>query len=342
MQQVDQRKHQLKNWLKTQLQTDSFDFEAASSDASFRRYFRVTVGDKSYIAMDAPPALEDCVPFVEIAEFLRQHHINAPYIHFKDFQQGFLLLSDLGSKDYLDYLNPKSVPKMYANALDSLHKMHKADLPELPKYDHELLFREMQLFNEWFLENLLKVEFSAEDRQELHEIQTALCVSALEQPTVFVHRDYHSRNLMLTELENPGVIDFQDAVIGPITYDLVSLLRDCYIDWPEEQIYQWLDSFMDKRRSEGCQDDFNKAQFYKWFDLMGAQRHMKAIGIFSRLLMRDGKNGYLKDIPRTLGYLLAMAARHKELASLAVMIEKYDVQGRFNKVLQASPAESVS
>lgn len=340
MQQVDLRKQQLENWLENELQTNLFDCEAASSDASFRRYFRVTVGDKSYIAMDAPPTQEDCAPFVKIAEFLRQHEINAPHVYFKDLKQGFLLLSDLGSKDYLDYLDSSSAPEMYANALDSLHKMHKAIPSELPKYDHDLLFREMQLFSEWFLGNLLEVQLLPKDVQELQKIQKILCASALEQPQTFVHRDYHSRNLMLTESASPGVIDFQDAVIGPITYDLVSLLRDCYIAWPDEQVYAWLDDFIEARNSHGFQDDFKKQQFYKWFDLMGVQRHMKAIGIFSRLLIRDDKNGYLKDIPRTLDYILAMASCHKELAPLAAMIEKYGIQERFDKVLQESLPKS--
>ncbi len=330
---VDKRKIQLQDWLKVNLATTQFSCEPASSDASFRRYFRVLVGNESYVAMDAPPAQENCQPFVEIAQLLIENSVQAPNIHFQDLNQGFLLLDDLGSKDYLDYLTADSVDNMYGDAMNVLHKMHSASNYLLPAYDTELLNREMSLFTEWFLVKLLNINLSSEDKNILTSSQKLLAKSALEQPQVFVHRDFHSRNLMLTAENNPAVIDFQDAVIGPITYDLVSLLRDCYIAWPDKKVYAWLDQFIETRHKAGIEDGFSQQQFRKWFDYMGVQRHMKAVGIFSRLYLRDNKAGYLKDIPRTMAYIQSIANKYNELQLLASLIEKYKINESFDAVL---------
>ena len=336
---VDQRKIQLQDWLKVNLATTQFSCEPASSDASFRRYFRVLVGNKSYVAMDAPPAQEDCQPFVEIAQLLIAHSVQAPRIHFQDLNQGFLLLDDLGSKDYLDYLTADSADSMYCDAMDVLHKMHSADDCLLPAYDAELLNREMSLFTEWFLEKLLTIKLPSADQATLLNCQGILTQSALEQPQVFVHRDFHSRNLMLTAENNPAVIDFQDAVIGPITYDLVSLLRDCYISWPDTQVYTWLDQFLEKRHKAGADDNVSQQQFQQWFDYMGVQRHMKAVGIFSRLYIRDNKPGYLKDIPRTMAYIQSIANKYDELQPIASLVEKYNINETLDAVLKKIPVE---
>jgi hypothetical protein len=197
----------------------------------------------------------------------------------------------------------------------------------------DLLHKEMDLFEEWFLGQLLGIQLSLEDKAVLVRLKNVLTQSAIEQPQVFVHRDYHSRNLMLTEANSPGVIDFQDAVLGPITYDLVSLYRDCYIDWPDEKIYHWLDEFLKQRKERDCVDTFDASQFYQWFDWMGIQRHMKAIGIFSRLLLRDGKSGYLNDIPRTLGYVVNVCRRYDELKPMVQMLTSQQVEKKLKQQL---------
>ncbi len=328
---IDERKQLLIEWLKGVFLTDEFSCEPASSDASFRRYFRVQFNGQSFVVMDAPPAKEDCTSFIAVAELLFSQGINAPQIFYKSLEKGFLVLSDLGSESYLDKLSELTAKNCYGDAVQALHKMHDLPLAELeiPQYDLALLQQEMGLFEEWFVNKLLAVDLSSDDKTGLVMVKEKLAQSALEQPQVFVHRDYHSRNLMVTEKDNPGVIDFQDAVAGPITYDLVSLYRDCYIDWPDEKIYVWLDDFLQQRRARGCVDDFDQARFYQWFDWMGVQRHMKAIGIFSRLLIRDGKNGYLKDIPRTLSYVIAVCARYDDLRPVADLIEKHQLMAKF-------------
>ncbi|AFT67791.1 aminoglycoside phosphotransferase family protein [Cycloclasticus sp. P1] len=332
----DERKQRLIKWLSGVLLTDDFSCEPASSDASFRRYFRVKCQAQSFVVMDAPPAQEDCTSFIMIAEVLRENGIYAPEIFYKSLEEGFLMLSDLGTDSYLDKLNEMSVNGLYQDAATVLHKMHAIALKELsiPHYDSQLLHKEMGLFDEWFISQLLSVELSSEDKKTLVTVKNALTGSALEQPQVFVHRDYHSRNLMVTQKNNPGVIDFQDAVVGPISYDLVSLYRDCYINWPDEKIYAWLDAFLQQRKQRGCSDDFDSLRFYQWFDWMGVQRHMKAVGIFSRLLLRDGKKGYLKDIPRTLAYITRVCSRYETLKPLADLINKYQLMKRFTTLQQ--------
>ncbi|MEH6504593.1 MAG: phosphotransferase [Cycloclasticus sp.] len=338
---IDERKQLLIQWLESVLGTSEFSCEPASSDASFRRYFRLTVGSQSYVVMDAPPGKEDCSPFISIAELLLQHEVNAPVIFYKSLEQGFLVLSDFGSISFLDNLNGQTVDQQYTDAVQVLHKLHQIPLSGLaiPNYDMALLKQEMVLFDEWFIDKLLGIELTREERLVLASIQQKLADLAIQQPQVFVHRDYHSRNLMLTEANNPGVIDFQDAVVGPITYDLVSLYRDCYIDWPDAQVYPWLDNFLQQRQQRGCGDNFDKTVFYQWFDWMGVQRHMKAIGIFSRLLLRDGKAGYINDIPRTLTYVMNVCERYEELRPLAEIMVSHQVVAKLQdriKGLQTS------
>jgi len=328
---IDERKQRLVKWLAGVFSTNKFSCEPASSDASFRRYFRVQFDDQSFVVMDAPPSKEDCTSFIMIAELLLAHGIHAPQIFHKSLEDGFIVLSDLGSESYLDKLTKSTAYEYYQAAVQALHKMHELPLDDvsIPQYDLRLLQQEMGLFEEWFLNKLLGVDLSVKDKDMLATVKEKLAISALEQPQVFVHRDYHSRNLMFTENNNPGVIDFQDAVVGPISYDLVSLYRDCYIDWPDEKIYAWLDDFLQQRKERDCCDDFDSVRFYQWFDWMGVQRHMKAIGIFSRLLLRDGKEGYLRDIPRTLTYVIAVCERYEELKPLANLIDKYQLMQKF-------------
>ncbi|ORU90309.1 MAG: phosphotransferase [Cycloclasticus sp. symbiont of Poecilosclerida sp. M] len=333
--QGDKRRWQLENWLQKTFQDKTLKCEPASSDASFRRYFRIVKSGKCYVVMDAPPDKEDCEPFVRVAQTLRSHEIQAPKIFHRSEEDGFLVLSDFGSICYLDELTSKTVDKLYRDAIEVLHKMHQIQAKDdcLPSYNDELLSSEMGLFKSWFLEQLLDLSLSDVETKGLENTQAKLSKSATEQPQVFVHRDYHSRNLMVTAENNPGVIDFQDAVYGPLTYDLVSLLRDCYLSWPDEKVYAWLDAFLAERKARGFADDFDSSQFYMWFDWMGVQRHMKAVGIFSRLLIRDGKSNYLQDIPRTLNYISQACCRYQALAPLSELIENHNINERMKQVL---------
>lgn len=318
---MDQRFEQLKSWMATQLaafegfQAGGWQLLPVSGDASFRRYFRAVSGDRSWIGVDAPPEKENSHPFIAVAGALEPLGVHVPHIHQYDLEQGFMLLSDLGDDLYLPHLNSATADNLYSMALAEILKMQRCtELPDmdLPKYDLPLLQREMELFRDWFSSQLLKMNLTDEDNQLLDRLFSELEGNALEQVQVFVHRDYHSRNLMYLGDQLPGVIDFQDAVLGPITYDLVSLLRDCYISWPQEQVYAWVESFYGALLDEGHQlPGFER--FCRWFDLMGAQRHLKAIGIFARLNLRDGKSGYLSDIPRTMSYLLTVTGKYDNL-----------------------------
>jgi aminoglycoside/choline kinase family phosphotransferase len=327
----DLRTMSMFDWLENDLLLSVSHCEPASSDASFRRYFRIhasadTINTEKtpeqiskpisaaqqFIVMDAPPEKENIEPFIRIAELLAQSQINVPTIYRKNLADGFLLLEDFGSQCFLDRLNASSADALYQTALDSLFKLQTrmtAENSGLPSYDEALLHRELTIFEEWFLTELLDIQIPAGIWSAVNSL---LIASALEQPKTFVHRDYHSRNLMVLETDSPGIIDFQDAVIGPITYDLVSLLRDCYIKWPDPKVDQWRLSYFERLRSAGL-TDCSPIQFKRWFDLMGLQRHLKAIGIFSRLHLRDGKPNYLHDIPRTLSYVAAVCAAYPEL-----------------------------
>ncbi|MGZ4959079.1 MAG: aminoglycoside phosphotransferase family protein [Methylomonas sp.] len=319
--QSDQRIYLLCDWLQNSLGLDFQHFEAASSDASFRRYFRVTHAGGRHIVMDAPPDKEHTEPFIRIAELFAAANIHVPIIYHKNTEQGLLLLEDLGSTCLLDCLNPENADRLYQEALDSLFRLQTGIDTQhcsLPRYDAALLQRELEIFHEWFLEKLLGIMLPEHLKNDLNPL---LIDSALEQPRVCVHRDYHSRNLMVLDTDSPGVIDFQDAVIGPISYDLVSLLRDCYIRWPESRVEQWTHAYYQRLcTAEILHADFN--QFKRWFDLMGLQRHLKAVGIFSRLHLRDGKSGYLADIPRTLSYIVDVCTNYPELAEFGIFLQR--------------------
>lgn len=309
----DLRALSMLDWLENDLLLDIRSCESASSDASFRRYFRIKAPQGQFIVMDAPPPQENTEPFIRIAGLLARSEVNVPTIFQQNPGDGFLLLEDFGSQCFLDQLNEHTAADLYQSAFDSLFKL-QTKTPQigsdLPAYDEPLLKRELAIFDDWFLERSLDIAMPEQLRNAVHEI---LIASALEQPTTCVHRDFHSRNLMVLEADSPGVIDFQDAVIGPITYDLVSLLRDCYIAWPEQQVDQWMTRYYHRLLQAGL-IDCDPPRFKRWFDLMGMQRHLKAIGIFSRLHIRDNKPGYLKDIPRTLNYVTAVCASYPELA----------------------------
>ncbi|MCW8963680.1 MAG: phosphotransferase [Gammaproteobacteria bacterium] len=298
----------------------------ASSDASFRRYLRADMGDATHIVMDAPPENEDCQPFVDIAKALFDSGLNVPQVLEEDLEQGFLLLDDLGDRLYLGELDQESVDRLYGDAIGALVTLQAGGPSddELPSYDEALLLQEMELFRGWFLIRHLGLELDEETNAALDVTFRFLADSALGQPRVCVHRDYHSRNLMVSDTHNPGILDFQDAVIGPVTYDLVSLLRDCYIAWPREQVEDWALGFHELALQSGILNrelHADEKQFLVWFDLMGVQRHLKAIGIFSRLNHRDGKSGYLDDIPRTLYYVEEVSGRYPELTDLHNLIE---------------------
>ena len=297
--------------------------EPASADASFRRYFRLR-GEESTIVMDAPPPQEDCRPFVQIAAYLEQMGLNSPRVLQADLERGFLLLTDLGSTLYLAELNenPLRADTLYGDAMDALlilQQQGSAFQSELPSYDAELLRFELSLFHDWLCERHLGISLSESEEKSWNACCEVLIENSLQQETVFVHRDYHSRNLMVTDKNNPGILDFQDAVEGPLTYDLVSLLKDCYVKWPEEQIERWALSFYD-RLSNDLRNNLDAAAFIRQFDLTGVQRHLKAAGIFARLLHRDGKTGYMQDVPRTLSYIVDVAPRYAELDFLSDLI----------------------
>lgn len=310
------------DWLENDLLLDISACAPASSDASFRRYFRVKTSTEQFIVMDAPPAKENIEAFVRVAKLLTQSQINVPAIFRQNLADGFLLLEDFGSQCFLDRLNDSTASDLYQSAFDSLFKLQSQTPTQdsgLPSYDEALLHRELAIFDEWFLEQLLDISIPSAVWQTIRSLLTA---SALEQPRCCVHRDYHSRNLMVLDNDSPGVIDFQDAVIGPITYDLVSLLRDCYIAWPEQQVEQWALNYFE-RLQQAALVNCSQAQFKRWFDLMGLQRHLKAIGIFSRLHLRDGKSNYLDDIPRTLNYVTAVCAAYPELAEFNDFLHRH-------------------
>ncbi len=317
MEKQDIRKKAIQSWLTNELKMTIDSLAPASSDASFRRYFRISCKNQTYVVMDAPPEKENIKPFIEVANLFSSAGINTPTIYQMNLEQGFLLLEDFGNQCYLDLLNQENADVFYEQALNSLFRLQTTiDLNncQLPVYDTELLNKELDIFTEWFLEKKLNITTTSEEHTIIEETKQLLIKSALEQPTTCVHRDYHSRNLMVTSTNNPGIIDFQDAVIGPITYDLVSLLKDCYIEWPEQMIDQWLNQYFQHLKNT-INIDYSFDTFKYWFDLMGIQRHLKAIGIFSRLDLRDNKPNYLQDIPRTINYVLDASAKYPELSA---------------------------
>jgi aminoglycoside/choline kinase family phosphotransferase len=323
----DPRRQALERWLAPQLGV-AFSLAPASEDASFRRYFRATLADgRSFIAMDAPPGKEDCRPFVHIARLLREAGVHAPEVHAQDLEQGFLLLADLGNRSYLTELQQSDPAPLFADAIDALIRWQLATRPdELPPYDEALLRREMELFPEWYLGRHLGLEADHARRAVLDEVFALLVRSALAQGTAFVHRDYMPRNLMLCEPDNPGVLDFQDAVTGPVSYDAVSLVRDAFLSWEEDRVIDCAARYWEKAKRARLPVNADFAEFYRGFEWMGLQRHLKVLGIFARLTYRDGKPKYLADTPRFIGYARAVATRYRELAPLARLLD--DIEGR--------------
>lgn len=293
---------------------------AASSDASFRRYFRWEGAGRSFIVMDAPPPQENCKPFVDIAFLLAKSGINVPKIYAEDLERGFLLLNDLGNKTYLDVIDSENADGLFTDALQALTAFQQLPMvAPLPSYDVALLRRELELFPEWYVKRELGIEFDPAQQVLWDNVTQLLIDSALAQPKVLVHRDYMPRNLMLSE-PNPGVLDFQDAVYGPVTYDVTCLFKDAFLSWPEERVHGWLESYWRQAVALGIpvQPDFD--DFLRASDLMGVQRHLKVIGIFARICHRDGKPRYLADVPRFFAYIDAVIARRPELAELDVLL----------------------
>ena len=301
----------------------------ASTDASFRRYFRATLPDGSTrIVMDAPPEHEDCRPFLKVAALLRDAGVHVPEVHAENLEQGFLLLSDLGHTTYLSALDAQSAAPLYREANRALVALQRASRPGvLPNYDRALLARELALFPDWYIARHLGITLADNERATLDAVFEQLLANNLAQAPVFVHRDYHSRNLMVSGAafpETPGVLDFQDAVYGPITYDLVSLYRDAYIDWPEAQELDFVIRYWEMARAAGLPVNLNFDAFYRDYEWMGAQRQLKVLGIFARLCHRDGKDGYLKDMPRVMAYLRRTSERYLELRPLARLLDRLE------------------
>ncbi|MCF4995772.1 phosphotransferase [Pseudomonas syringae] len=326
----DVRLQHLKVWLDEQLAILFADqgwgtvppatLTAASSDASFRRYFRWEGAGRSFVVMDAPPPQENCKPFVDIAFLLAKSGINVPKIYAEDLERGFLLLNDLGNKTFLDVINGENADALFKDALQALLAFQQLPMvAPLPSYDVALLRRELELFPDWYVKRELGVEFYTAQQQQWQKVSDLLIDSALAQPKVLVHRDYMPRNLMLSE-PNPGVLDFQDAVYGPVTYDVTCLFKDAFLSWPEERVRGWLENYWQQASALNIpvQPDFE--DFLRASDLMGVQRHLKVIGIFARICHRDGKPRYLADVPRFFSYIDAVVARRPELADLQTLL----------------------
>jgi N-acetylmuramate 1-kinase len=314
------------NWLSNDLGIHAERIEPASSDASFRRYFRAFRNGETFVIMDAPPGKEDVRPYLKVTGLLESIGVHVPHVHEADVANGLLLLEDLGVTQYLQRLNAGDDPdRLYGDALFALAEIQTqgtAAARELAPYDREALARELALMPEWFLKRHLELTLTDAETQIVAAAFEFLLAEALMQPSVFVHRDFHSRNLMITAERNPGVIDFQDALRGPIGYDLVSILKDCYIGWPRERVEQWVTGYRNLLRARGGPGGRDGREFLRWFDLIGLQRHIKVLGIFARLWYRDGKAGYLRDLPLTLEYVRDTAWRYPELEHFAGLLER--------------------
>lgn len=320
MEKIDNRKQELVTWLENEAQFHFDKIEPASEDASFRRYFRIYGRNETFIVMDAPPEKESCKPFLDITQRLLDCRVNVPQIMYKNTDKGFLVLTDFGDDQYLDVLDSNNADQLYSDAILSLLEIQENGQTQgLPVYSESMLQAEMMLFRDWLLSRHLKIKLSKEEESVLKKSFSFLVRQASDQTKVFVHRDYHSRNLLRTVNSNPGILDYQDAVSGPVTYDLVSLLKDCYIKWPKECIDRWLDKYY--QAAVKVQPIEPLEEFITRFHLMGVQRHLKASGIFARLFHRDGKAGYLKDIERTLGYITELKNEAKELEGLIQLLE---------------------
>ena len=307
----------IKEWLGETPYKD-YEITVASADASFRQYFRLTKSEKTVLLMDSSLEKESLSPFIDVTSRLLNAGVKAPKILEKNLDDGFLIIEDFGNTHYLNVLNESNFQELYSNAIDEIIKMQNAETKNLPLYDKEFLHFEMDLMKDWYLEKNLNITLHKTQQEIIKNALNAISDIVLSQPQdVFVHRDYHSRNIMLTQTNVIGVIDYQDAMNGAITYDLVSLLKDCYIEFEREEIEKLALEFRDKKGLNA-----GDAEFIKWFDFMGLQRHIKVLGIFSRLYLRDGKDGYLKDIPLTLKYTIETAARYDETKELAKLLQE--------------------
>lgn len=328
-----ERLQRLRAWVESVLPEPLIGLETASADASFRRYFRAVTPSGSHIVMDAPPSHEDCRPYLHVARLFGDAGANTPEIRAENLEEGFLLLSDFGNTTYLMALKGagddafRRADRLYRDANAELMKIQLASRPgELPEYDEALLRRELMLFPEWYLSRHLNIALSDTRSAVLETTFAAILANNLAQPRVYVHRDWHSRNLMVTEPDNPGVLDFQDAVYGPITYDLVSIYKDAYIAWDEEQVLDWVIRYWQDARKAGLPVGEDFGDFYRNFEWMGVQRHIKVLGIFARLYHRDGKDGYLKDMPQVMHYLRRACERYNALGPLLQLLD--ELEGR--------------
>lgn len=320
----DPRLRELSEWVRRVAPAETCSIEPASADASFRRYFRVTLDGRTRIVMDAPPPQEDCRPFVHVAGLLKAAGVHAPEVLAQDLERGFLLLTDLGSKTYLDVLDGDNAAALFGDAIAALVKWQLATRPgELPPYDEALLRRELALYPDWYVARHLRRTLTPAQQETLQAMFTLIVRSNLAQPTVFVHRDYMPRNLMLSD-PNPGVLDFQDAVVGPISYDIASLMRDAFLSWEEERVIDWTVRYWERARRAGLPVPADFGEFYRDFEWMGLQRHLKVLGIFARINYRDGKPKYLADTPRFVGYVREVAGRYAALKPLLRLMDELE------------------
>ena len=317
------RTTQLNHWVNSVLSkpaSDENSLISISGDASFRHYYRVQSGHSSYVAVDAPPGRENNPQFVALAKLLADNNLNVPEVHHVNYEQGFMLLSDMGDDLYYSALisdvesgpgSAEHADSLYHSAIECLVKFQKVDYSSctIPVFDAEFIVRELDLFPEWFVRGQLEID----NYPDFQTVSRLLVDNALEQPQVLMHRDYHSRNLMITRKNSPGILDFQDAVIGPVSYDLASLLKDCYLSWPDDQVSSWIQTYITHAEAAGLLASADSKQFIRWFDLIALQRHIKCAGIFARLFIRDGKRVYLQDIPRVVEYIMATSSKYKEL-----------------------------
>ena len=342
---MSERLDRARQWVEHTLGLQRVELQPASADASFRRYFRFPTPQASMILMDAPPEKEDCRPYVAVSDLLEKAGVHVPTIHARNFDSGFLLLEDLGAHSYFDALDDDSATALYRDALETLLTMQqRVPTSTMPEYDAGLVARELSLFPEWFLRRHLEIDSGGSNGEILSEAFHFLAEYFEQQSRVFVHRDYHSRNLMRTLERNPGVLDFQDAVAGPAAYDVVSLLRDVYVEWPRERVEEWMREYHVMALSRGVPVDNDIAGFLRDADCIGAQRHLKIAGIFCRLYYRDGKSDYLRNIPLTLRYLIGECARQPELAALGRLLKDLDVMEKLRQInkrhLQGSEAQN--
>ena len=305
----------------TRFGIDSKSIRPASADASFRRYFRVDSDKGSYIVMDAPPEKENTEAFIHAARVFGEAGVCVPEVFEKNEEAGFLLLTDLGATTYLQKISEDNAFEMYMDAINALIRLQMPSMPGVfPEYDRELLLNELKLFPDWYIARHLNVVLTDKQTDSLNRMFDLILANNLSQPQVYVHRDYHSRNLMAMESNNPGILDFQDAVYGPVTYDLVSLLKDAYIAWDEERVLDWMVRYWERARRAGLPINPDIDMFFRDFEYMGLQRHLKVLGIFARLYHRDGKDAYLKDLPLVMEYTYKTAVRYPELSPLVRLL----------------------